>query len=197
MNFPSTHVSLLGALADQERREDAWTAFQSCYGPVILAWCMRRGLDRHTAEDLTQDILFKLVRALPADFDSARGRFRSWLKAVVNNAVADWKRDRAARLAPGGLAGSPVLERVASLEAREAVDELGSACDRRSTTWAKSILERVRARVGDATWEAFHRRLVEREPARAIAAELGVSIGAVYKAADRVRRMVIEECRDA
>ena len=65
MTIPSTHMSLLRALGEESRREDAWAVFQACYREVILGWCRRRGLDRHTAEDLTQEILIKLLEALP------------------------------------------------------------------------------------------------------------------------------------
>jgi pentatricopeptide repeat protein len=53
MTIPSTHVSLLRALGEEGRREDAWAVFQACYREVILGWCQRFGLDLHTAEDLT------------------------------------------------------------------------------------------------------------------------------------------------
>jgi DNA-directed RNA polymerase specialized sigma24 family protein len=65
MTIPSTHLSLLRALDEEGRREDAWAVFQVCYRDVILGWCQRCGLDLHTAEDLTQEILIKLLEALP------------------------------------------------------------------------------------------------------------------------------------
>src|SRR5262245_55524861 len=54
VNIPSTHLSLIWALGEEGRREDAWAVFRACYGEVIVAWCLRRGLDWHGAEDLSQ-----------------------------------------------------------------------------------------------------------------------------------------------
>jgi hypothetical protein len=39
--------------------------------------------------------------------------------------------------------------------------------------------------------------MVERRPAAEVAGELGLTVGAVYKAAERIKRMVIQECCDA
>ena len=58
------------------------------------------------------------------------------------------------------------------------------------------MLDRVRARVEPASWAAFCQRMIERRPAAEVAAELGLTVGAVYKAAERIKRMVIQECRD-
>src|SRR4051794_3204185 len=198
MTIPSTHVSLLRALGEEGHREDAWAVFQACYREVILGWCRRCGLDLHTAEDLTQEILIKLLEALPRhEHDPDRGRFRSWLKAVVHNVLADQGRRQRRRLEIGGVGGSTALERVGDLPGPEAVEELSVAVDRRTAAWEALVLDRVRARVEPKSWAAFCQRMIERRPAAEVAAELGLTVGAVYKAAERIKRMVIQECRDA
>jgi len=198
MTIPSTHLSLLRALGEERSREDAWALFQACYRDVILGWCQRCGLDLHSAEDLTQEILIKLLATLPRhEHDPDRGRFRSWLKTVVRNVLADhWRRQRH-RLESGGVGGSTALEWLGDLPAPEAVEELGVAVDGRRAAWGAEMLERVRARVEPTSWAAFCQRMIERRPAAEVAAELGVTVGAVYKAAERIKRMVIQECRDA
>lgn len=198
MAIPSTHISLLRALGEEGRREDAWAVFQACYRDVILGWCRRCGLDLHTAEDLTQEILLKLLDALPRHkYDPDRGRFRSWLKTVVDHVLADHRRRQGRRPEPGGVGGSTALERLGDLPGSEAVEELGVAVDRRAAAWEAEVLDRVRARVEPASWAAFCQRMIERRPAAEVAAELRLTVGAVYKAADRIKRMVIQECRDA
>ena len=198
MTIPSTHISLLRALGEEGRREDAWAVFQACYRDVILGWGQRYGLDLHTAEDLTQEILIKLLEALPRhEHDPDRGRFRSWLKTVVRTVLADRRRRQRRRHEPGGVGGSTALEWLGDLPSPEAVEELSVAVDRRTAAWEAEVLDRVRARVEPANWAAFCQRMIERRPAAEVAAELGLSVGAVYKAADRIKRMVIQECRDA
>src|SRR5262249_25254569 len=112
--FPSTHFSLLGGLRDDHRRDELWAAFSARYRDVIVGWCVRRGLRGADAEDLVQDVLLKLFQQLPAHrHDPARGRFRSWLKAVVNNTLTDyWRRRGPDR---GAVGGTAFLARAAEL----------------------------------------------------------------------------------
>jgi RNA polymerase sigma-70 factor (ECF subfamily) len=198
MTIPSTHLSLLRALGEEDRREDAWAVFQACYRDVILGWAQRYGLDPHTAEDLTQEILVKLLEALPRhEHDPDRGRFRSWLKTVVAHALSDRRRRQRRRPEPGGVGGSTALERLGDLPGPEALEELSTDVERQAAAWEAEVLGRVRARVEPASWAAFCQRMIERRPAAEVAAELGITVGAVYKAAERIKRMVIQECRDA
>ena len=198
--IPSTHVSLLRALGEEGRREDAWAVFQACYREVILGWFQRCGLDLHTAEDLTQEILIKLLDALPRhEHNPDRGRFRSWLKTVVLNVLGDHRRRQGRRLELGVVGGSAALERLGDLPGPEAVEELSVAVDRPTAAWEADVLGRVRraGNVEPTSWAAFCQRMIERRPAAEVAAELGLSVGAVYKAAERIKRMVIQEYRDA
>src|SRR4051812_45426054 len=95
MIIHSTHDSLLSALYRGEPQHDAWATFQARYRDVILDWCRRRGVPEDCAADLTQEVLLKLIQELPRGaYDASRGRFRSWLKAVVNNVVTDFWRQR-------------------------------------------------------------------------------------------------------
>ena len=108
MNIPSTHDSLLAALG-QEPAESAWAAFHDRYREVILAWCRRRGLEAE-AEDVTQEILLKLLRVLPQHVhDPGHGLFRSWLKTVVQNALRDYWRKNQRHPEPPGIGGSTFL----------------------------------------------------------------------------------------
>ena len=139
-----------------------------------------------------------MLEALPRhEHDPDRGRFRSWLKTVVHNVLQDHRRRQRCRLEAGGVGGSTALERLGDLQSPRAVERLSVAVDRRTTACAADMLDRVRVRVEPASWSAFCQRMIERRPAADVAAELGLTVGAVYKAAERIKRMVIQECRDA
>ncbi len=197
MKIPSTHLSLLSALKEGARREEAWATFAARYRDVILGWCRRRELPEDGAEDVAQEVLLRLFQELPRQvYDPSQGRFRSWLKAVVNNALTDCWRRRQRRPEPGGVGGSAFLQRLAGLASPEAADELGSAIERRARTTAAEVLDRVRAQLKETTWQAFYQTTVEQRPAAEVAAGLGLSVAAIYKAKYRVKQMVIEEYRD-
>jgi len=197
--IPSTHISLLCNLNEDSRRDETWAVFHARYRGVILGWCLRRGLPPDGAEDLTQDVLLKLSRQLPQyRHDPARGRFRAWLKAVVNNVLTDFWRRQRRRPEHGAVGGTAFLERLGDLvnpELGDAAGELSGVIDDHARASAGEILERVRAKLKETTWQAFYQTMVEQAPAAAVAAGLNLSVATVYKATYRVKQMLLEEYR--
>jgi RNA polymerase sigma-70 factor (ECF subfamily) len=57
--------------------------------------------------------------------------------------------------------------------------------------------EQVRRDVSDATWQAFWRTAVEGQPGKQAAADLGLTVAAVYHARSRVRARLIELVQSA
>ncbi|HEY7310950.1 MAG TPA: sigma-70 family RNA polymerase sigma factor [Gemmataceae bacterium] len=196
MAIPSTHISLLCALGEAGRHEEAWEAFDARYRDVILGWCLRRGLPPDGAEDLTQDILLKLFQQLPHyKHDPKRGQFRAWLKVLVNNTVTDFGRRRQRQPERGGVGGTAFLERLAALASPEATTELSGAIEDQAQTIAAEVLQRVRVKLKKTTWQAFFQTMVEQRPAAEVAAELNLSVATVYKANYRVKQMLLQEYR--
>jgi RNA polymerase sigma-70 factor (ECF subfamily) len=194
--IPSTHISLLCDVRAGDRQDEAWAVFQARYRGVILGWCLRRGLSPEGAEDLTQDVLLKLFQQLPHyNHDPSRGQFRSWLKAVVNNALTDFWRRQQRQPERGGVGGTDFLERLGHLASPEPAGELSALIEDHAQTTAAAILDRVRAKVKETTWQAFYQTLVEERAAAEVAAQLGLSVASVYKASYRVKQMVHEEYR--
>jgi RNA polymerase sigma-70 factor (ECF subfamily) len=183
-------------MKESDRREEAWAVFQARYQGVIRSWCLRRGLAVDEAEDLTQEILLKLFRELPRyRHDARQGHFRSWLKAVVNNAITDSWRRQQRRAERGGVGGTTFLERLAGIESPEAAAELSELIEDHAQTTAAKVLERVRAKVKETTWQAFYQTMVEERPAAQVAGELGLRVATIYKANYRVKQMLLEEYR--
>jgi RNA polymerase sigma-70 factor (ECF subfamily) len=195
MIIPSTHLSLFLPLQKGEENQEAWKAFHARYHDVILTWCRRRELSAAWAEDITQEIWLKLLRDIRT-FDPAKGRLRSWLKSVVNNALTDFWRRRQGAPEQDGVGGTAFLERVAGLAGPDAADELSVAIEGRASASAEAVFARVRARLHETTWQAFHQTLVEGRPAKDVARELGISVSAVYKDTYRVKQMLHKEYRD-
>lgn len=192
MIIPSTHLSLFLPLQKEGKNDEGWKAFHTRYHQVILTWCLRRELPLAWAEDLTQEIWLKLLRDIHT-YDPAKGKLRSWLKAVVNNSLTDFWRRQRGKPERGGVGGSAFLEKLGGVADPKAADELSVAIERQANTSAAEVLARVRARVHETTWQAFHQTLVEQRPAKDVAKELGISVSTVYKDTYRVKKMLHEE----
>jgi RNA polymerase sigma factor (sigma-70 family) len=173
------------------RNEDAWRAFVARYRPRILQWCRR--LQADDAEEVASRVLHKLVIGLARGAYQRRGpgTFRAWLRAVVGNEVVDLTRQR--HPAPGGGQAGDAL---GCQPDPTSLDELAGELDeqfRADCERAEQVCARVRGRVHPHTWEAFARSYLQGEEVREVAQQLGLTLSGVYKARDRVRRLLEQE----
>jgi RNA polymerase sigma-70 factor (ECF subfamily) len=176
-----TGTTLLGLLRDPANPR-AWEAFVGRYAPRILRWCLASGAQPADAEDVCQEILYKLARQIRIPYDPAKGSFRAWLKTLTRNAWADIRnRHTNSGLREDPVASTPPLEEVLDHEFMLEVYE--------------EAKRRVRARVAPVTWRAFELLALEGWSGARVAAELDRSISAVYEARSRVKAMLAEEVR--
>ena len=172
------------SLLEQLRRPDdprAWNRFVDLYTPLLFYWARRVGLQEPDAADLVQDVFALLVRKLP-DFAYDRDKgFRGWLRTVLMNR---W-REIGRRRAPPTAAGVP--ERAGPDE----IADLAEAEFRRRL--AVRALELMKAEFQPATWKACWEHAAVGRPAAEVAAELGLSVNAVYLATGRVLRRLRQE----
>lgn len=166
----------------------SWREFVAVYEPLIVAYARKRGLSGPAARDVAQDVFVRLLRALPTfRLDRGRGRFRTWLWRVTASALVDRARRDGRRL-----------------EAERQWRERRPA-DGPPDEWRRMLRERVlrhalrkvEAGVGLAQWSCLARHLLERRPAAAVAAELGVTVNTVYVNASRVLAKVRRACAEA
>ncbi len=172
--------------------EEAWCAFVQRYRPRILRWCGR--LQANDAEEVVSRVLHKLVIGLARGVYRRHGpgSFRAWLRAVVAHEIVDLARQHGPiRSDPAKLDEWPD-PRLDVLGLDELADEIGaqlrSECER-----AEEICARVRQRVLPHTWEAFSRSYLAGQDVREVATQLGLTLSGVYKARERVRRLLEEE----
>lgn len=87
MAWQTTRPSLLVRLRNPA--DDAsWAEFDRRYGELILRYGLHKGLQLADAEDVRQEVLVSLSRAMRSfEYSPERGRFRSYLGRVVHNAV--------------------------------------------------------------------------------------------------------------
>jgi RNA polymerase sigma-70 factor (ECF subfamily) len=191
--IPSTHLSLLVALKASDQRDAPWERFHRRYHATIVAWCLRRGLQPADAEDVTQAVWARLVRALPEHRHDPSRPFRSWLKAVVANAIRDLFRAQRRHPADRGIGGDSAHDHLAALETARGADELAEAIEGQTDPDLDAAVQRVRARVGEASWQAFWLLAVDGQPAAEVAGRLGMTLGAVYQAKYRISSLLVRE----
>ena len=185
-------------------REALATLCESYWYPVY-AFVRRLGHSAADAEDLTQAFF---ARLLEKDFvgaaDPERGRFRSFLLASVKHFLAN-ERDRETALKRGGGAAVVSLDDAERRYRREPSHGLTPerAFERR---WALTLLERTLAALREEQERAGHAERFTRlkcfltgeggAPSHAeVAAELGMTEGAVKVAVHRLRRRYRELLR--
>src|SRR5262245_10227953 len=186
----ATSLSLLGRVRGNDRA--AWDRFVALYQPVVRRWCERAGLQPADAADLTQDLFCSLLAQLGGfRHDRPGASFRGWLWTVTRNRVALHFRHQANRPRPvgGDSAFRDLAESELSADDSQAPPESRAEVTRRA-------LELIRDEFEPATWQAFWRAQVEDQPVADVAAALGLSPNAVYKARARVLRRLRDEFGD-
>lgn len=186
MPSPSTHASLLERLATGGAPDqDAWAVFADRYGTLIRDYGRRRGLQADDCDDLLQDVLLSLTKAMPGfRYDPAKGRLRAYLKTVAMRAVSSLVSKKT-RQDGGGVSLEVVEEPVA--DEGEALWE---------QAWRHHHVRRALGLLGkefpERTLQAFQLYVLEERGADETASLLGMSVDAVYQSKSRVLRRVSE-----
>ena len=194
--FPATRASLLVRLRDPQD-EAAWRDFVHLYAPLVYGYARKQGLQEADAADLSQEVLGAVagsVRRL--EYDPRRGAFRNWLFTIVRRRLSDWRAAPSNRpLGSGDTAIQHLLEQSPAVESMEAAWQ--AEWEQRLVTWA---CEEARQHVSDSTWQAFWRTAIDGQPGKQVAADLGLTIAAVYHARSRVvarLRELIQSVQDS
>jgi RNA polymerase sigma factor (sigma-70 family) len=180
---PATRRSLIVKLRDPAD-DSAWGEFVAIYGPLVYLLARRKGLQDADAHDLCQEVFRTVARAIERyDPDPARGRFRGWLSRITRNLLINFLTRRPSRFRGSGSTSVQEL-----LEAQPADDPSATAVfeaeyRRRVFRWAA---DEVQGEFAPSTWRAFWLTAVDGRTPGDAAAELGLSVGAVYIARSRV-----------
>jgi RNA polymerase sigma-70 factor (ECF subfamily) len=178
----------------RDHKPDAWKRLTHLFGPLVYGWCRKAGLSPPDAADVTQEVFRSVAMGLPTfRRDRPGDTFRGWLATIARNRINDFLRRAAQR--PAAQGGSEFHQLVQNLPDPLAESSLDSAAElqeeRRGVL--HRTLELVQAEFEPRTWTAFWRTTVEAAPPDIVAAELGVSCNAVYKAKSRVLHRLRQE----
>lgn len=161
-----------------------WDRLVSVYQPLIFNWLRRQSMPHHASEELAQEVLLVVLKELGGFAHPGRpGAFRGWLRVITaNRARAYWKAGKFRPTAAGGSDFHILLEQLEDSES-----ELSKAWDREHD---EHVVRRLLVLLEDEftakTLQAFRRQVFEGIEAEAVAAELEMSLGAVYVAKSRV-----------
>lgn len=184
----STSTSLLDRV--RRREADAWSRLARLYSPLVYRWARQCGLQADDAADVVQETFLAVASHVDRFAQSEASTFRGWLWTITRNQVRlHFRKHQAISLGVGGSdANNALLQYPAAVEQDEepaGFDANGSLVHR--------ALEIVRADFNERTWQAFVRVTISGEQPCNVAADLGMTSGAVRQAKYRVLSRLHDE----
>jgi RNA polymerase sigma-70 factor (ECF subfamily) len=187
----STSRSLLARLHAND--PVAWDRLVLLYAPLVWHWCRTLGLPAQEIADVFQDVFQAVAAHLPTFHrDRPADTFRGWLRTITRNKVHDhFRKRRREPQAAGGTEAKAWWSAVPDDTAPEPADDPDA--DRQLF---RRALELIQDRFEEKTWRAFWAVVVDGRPPHDVAAELGMSPGAVRVAKCRVLHHLRQELGD-
>jgi RNA polymerase sigma-70 factor (ECF subfamily) len=185
-----TSISLLERL-QQGPNDTAWLRMVDLYTPLIRGWLRRYALADQDVDDVVQDVLAVVVRRLPEFHKKAQvGAFRKWLRTITVNCLRElWRAQRYRPSASGDAEFAKVLDQLEDPESA-----LSKIWDREHDQFVtRHLLDKIRPRFEDKTWQAFQRVALEGAPVDVVARELDMTANAVFIAKSRVVHALRQE----
>jgi len=206
--FTTTHWSVVLAARDPRSPASAQALETLCrtYWFPLYAYVRRRGYSPEDGQDLTQEFFARLLSTLAlGSVHPVKGRFRSFLLASLNHFLAnEW--DKARALKRGG--GQPLISLDAAETRYRAEPGESMSADRIfERQWALALLAQVAARLREDYHTAGKGPLFDAlqiylsgdkglPPYRETADKLSLSLEALKKAVERLRRRYGELLRE-
>jgi RNA polymerase sigma-70 factor (ECF subfamily) len=207
-SFPATCWTLVLGAGDRGSPEarEALASLCRAYWYPIYALIRRKGHHPEDAQDLTQMYFARLLeKGVLAAADRRKGRFRAFLRADCQHFLIDQHRRRRAR--DGGTVTVSIDTRDA--EGRYRYEPADRLTPERlfERTWAMTLLDRVlgllageyAAKGRSDVFDRLKVLLTQGKgavPAATLAAQLGLTAGAVHAAVHRLRKRYGEILRD-
>jgi len=183
----TTRPSLLLRIRDRSDTS-AWRTFDAIYRPILQRFARARGLSSDAAEDVTQHCLAAVCEHIGEfTYDPQKGRFKSWLRTLVNNRVRDLLRGRC------DLQGE-TNDFQSAQEREPAPDEVFEGI------WMEEhlahCLHELRTEVEETTFRAYFHYVIEEWPIDRVCAELGLKPNNVYTVKWRMTERVAARMRE-
>ena len=183
----TTRGSLLSAVGRGD--EVAWDEFYRMYKPLILLRGGDLRLSQTEKEELVQLVMLSFFHtAKTFRYDRSRGRFRDYLKRVIQNKACDLMRKRQDNTVSVGLPDEVLGGIPAEAE------------DRWEDEWRKLVLnqafEELKLRCSPTTLQSYDLFVRQQLPAKEVAKLLSIRPNAVYQHKARVEEMLRQIVRE-
>lgn len=185
----STSKSLLSRIAQGD--EIAWEEFFQTYRPLIRLRGGDFGLSETEKEELVQETVLAVFKGAGRfHYDPGKGRFRDYLKAIVNSKAVDALRHR--RTQGDGMTPDDIDSLSGSVP--------GDLEERWNVEWREHLLpqslDELRTRLEPETYQAFELYALEGWPPKRVADFLGLGVSSVYVAKSRAVEKLREIVRE-
>ena len=187
----ATSSDLLHRLRRHPEDAQAWQQFDAFYRSLLLSWLRRYSIQPQDADDLIQQVLEVVVREMD-HYDPKKGSFYGWLRGILVNRLRQFRRSQRVRpRAAGGDFNEEVLNQLADHR-----NDPDRAWDREHARHVvRRLLDRIEPYFSPTTWQAFQRVMGGEKPA-VVAANLNISLNAVYHAKSAVLMTLRQEMED-
>ena len=181
-----TRASLLLRLKHKPGDPNAWSQFVVIYGPRLIQYCKKQGLQEADAVDISQEALLRFWKIADRfSYDPGKS-FRRYLRKLVNSVWSDWQDEQ--KWQERGAGHSATARLMANLPAREVFTAcLDEVFDQDLLDLAMRLVQK---RVQPQTWEAFRLLALEGQPGKEVSAHLGMKLSSVWVARHNVQRKI-------
>lgn len=178
-----TRLSLIEELC-VPNNEAAWREFADIYDALILGWLGKAGVQDADAEDIRQEVMTVVLVQIP-EFKHCGfpGAFRSWLRRITANRMHRlWEKKTVRSREQSGVDLSLVAEQLHNDASR-----LSVAWDEEHDAFVlRRLFESLGNRFSQQNMWAVKRVVLGGEPIAKVAADLGLTEGAIRVAQHRI-----------
>ena len=186
----ATRSSLLKRLKRWDDHE-SWSEFYGAYKKLMHGFARKHGLTHQEAEDVVQDTLLSVAKALHTfRYDAARSSFRHWLWRLTRNRAVDHVRRRPREIPLDRAQNTEctpmdALERVIDSEGIQPGQEWRSEWESKVL---QAALQKLKRQVKSRHYQVFDLVILKDETPARVAEALGISVAQVYLIRHRVMR---------
>ena len=163
----------------------AWQEFYEFYNEIIRRFALSSSLPKSEVDDCVQEVWCTVVEELPNfDYDPHRGRFRSWLYALVRNKAMDRVRRRA-RHPVGSLHDA---QATGLRDASDQADPTAALEQRWNQELVRTVLGELQKVSSETSYQVFYLRSIEERSVAEVAQAMDLTPAQVRARHHRLRR---------